>query len=385
MNILILPSWYPNKLSPFDGDFIQRHVKAISAYCKPYVIYVIKDEKGTATKDKATEVNMANGFTEVITYYKAVKTGINWVDRFLSQRRYEKAYQDAINKYISINGLPKVVHVHIAMKAGLIALWIKNKWKVPYVVTEQWAGYLPEADNRLEQKSFVFQRLFEKIFKNAAAVTVVSDHLGKGIQKHFPFVKYVVVSNVVNTDIFFPVVKEKEEVTRFIHVSNMNYQKNAEAILEALNIVKKQNSHFQLDLYGTPNQQLQELIEKLELQNNIFFKGEVAHPILVKALQQADAMIFYSRFETFGCVIIEANACGIPVIASDIQVFHELIKENENGLFVQGDNSEELAKKLLKFMARELPFEKSRVAATATKYSYDRVGKQFVDLYDQLM
>lgn len=385
MNILILPSWYPNKLSPFDGDFIQRHVKAISAFCQPYVIYVIKDENGVVTKDDTAEVTTANGFTEVITYYKPFKTGIKLVDKFISQSKYKKAYQSAIKKYISENGLPKVAHVHIAMKAGLIALWIKKKWKVPYIVTEQWAGYLPEADDRLEQKPFVFQRLFEKIFKNADAVTVVSDHLGKGIQKHFSFVKYSVVPNVVNTDIFFPVVKEKEPVTRFIHVSNMNYQKNAEAIIEALHIVKRSHPHFQLDLYGTFNEQLKKLVEKLALQNNVSFKGEVKHPVLVKALQQSDAMVFYSRFETFGCVIIEANACGIPVIASDIKVFHELIKENENGIFVQGENAEELAKALITFMSNENPFEKTKVAATATKYSYDRVGKQFVDLYEQLI
>ncbi|MBL0146735.1 MAG: hypothetical protein IPP48_14395 [Chitinophagaceae bacterium] len=80
--VLVLPSWYPNKTSPYDGDFIQRHVKAIALYCKQYVIYVVKDEEGKITKDTKTEIYKDDNITEVIIYYKPLRTGISVIDKF---------------------------------------------------------------------------------------------------------------------------------------------------------------------------------------------------------------------------------------------------------------------------------------------------------------
>jgi len=47
--VLWLPSWYPNKLDPFDGDFIQRHANAASLHTKVHVIFVKADEEGKIT------------------------------------------------------------------------------------------------------------------------------------------------------------------------------------------------------------------------------------------------------------------------------------------------------------------------------------------------
>ena len=48
--ILWLPSWYPNKLAPFEGDFIQRHAQAAALYNKIYVIKVVADDRAMITK-----------------------------------------------------------------------------------------------------------------------------------------------------------------------------------------------------------------------------------------------------------------------------------------------------------------------------------------------
>ena len=47
--ILWLPSWYPNKIDPFDGDFIQRHAYAVSLHKKIHVIFARPDESGKIT------------------------------------------------------------------------------------------------------------------------------------------------------------------------------------------------------------------------------------------------------------------------------------------------------------------------------------------------
>ena len=136
----------------------------------------------------------------------------------------------------------------------------------------------------------------------------------------------------------------------------MVYQKNTEAILTALSLLKK-DCNFEMYLYGTMNPALEKLIEELKLENHVFVKGEVSHILLSKAIQHADALVLYSRYETFGCVLIEANACGVPVIVSDLEVFHEIVDEGFNGIFVAGENPVALAAKLKEFAESKNKFD----------------------------
>ncbi len=385
INVLWLASWYPNQLSKFDGDFLQRHAKAVGLYCRVHVIYIVKDEKKLVTKDAKTELRSNGNLTEQIIYYAAPKTGFRILDKYLSQRKYTRLYQNAVNSYIADNGKPRLVHVQIAMKAGLAALWIKRKWGIPYIVSEQWTAYLSNADLKITDYPFIFQKLLKKILNEAAAVTVVSDHLGKAVQKHFPTVQYQVIPNVVDTDIFYPAQNQKTVITRFIHISNMNFQKNSEAILKALSILKYTVA-FEMYMYGTANPVLLELISSLGLQKHVFTKGEVPQPQLAGAIRESDALILYSRYETFGCVLIEANACGVPVIVSDIEVFHEIIKQGVNGIFAKSENPEALAEKLKDFTSQKNNFDKISIAeATAGKYRFSKVGQSFFDLYNRLL
>ena len=329
-------------MDKYDGDFIQRHARAVSLYCNVYLIYVVK------CKNKYDETfvdkKVTGNLTELTICYRSFKTGLKLLDRFISQLKYKSLYKKAIYDYINVNGKPQLMHVHVAMKAGLVALWAFNKWQIPFIVSEHWTGYLSEADICIDDFSSRYLKKLRQILVKASIVTVVSDHLGKAIQDHLPFVKYRVVPNVVDTDIFFPIQKQVSDRFKIIHASNMNYQKNTKDILQALQILKQKEPNFQMQLFGRAEPVIQQLILKLGLQTNIVIKGELPQTELAKAMQQADVLILYSRFETFGCVLIEANACGVPVIVSDIAVFHELVEENVNGVFVKGEDAVALAK-----------------------------------------
>jgi glycosyltransferase involved in cell wall biosynthesis len=70
---------------------------------------------------------------------------------------------------------------------------------------------------------------------------------------------------------------------------------------------------------------------------------------------------------------------------SDIKVFHELVAEGVNGIFVQPENASALVEKLKTFISEKNNFNKSAIAAvTAEKYNFERIGKQFDDLYKKL-
>jgi glycosyltransferase involved in cell wall biosynthesis len=382
--VLWLASWYPNQLSRFDGDFLQRHAKAVSLFCRVHVIYVVKDECRIVTDKYKAEETTDSNLTEQIIYYTSFKTRIKILDKYFSQKKYNQLYKRAINRYIANIGKPDLVHVQIAMKAGLAALWIKRKWGIPYIVSEQWTGYLSNADHKISDYPFIYRNWIKHVLTEAFIVSVVSDYLGSAIQNHFQTVEYRVIPNVVDTTIFYPAQNKNSAKTRFIHISNMNYQKNTKAILEALYLLKNEEA-FEIYLFGTHNQQIKNLIKDYALQDHVFIKGEVAQPELADAIRQSDALILYSRFETFGCVIIEANACGIPVIVSDIEVFHELVEDGVNGMFAETEKPKALAQKLKQFILQKNTFDKMAIAnAASQKYNFKNVGQQFLDLYKSI-
>ncbi|MEO6253610.1 MAG: glycosyltransferase [Ferruginibacter sp.] len=353
MKVLWLASWYSSELFPYDGDFIQRHAAATALFNEVEVIHVVKDADGHITNDVQETVTTNGGLTERIIYYKPQKTSVSIVDRFLSSLKFKRVSRSAVKKYMLQNGKPAFVHVHIAMKAGLVALWLKRKYKIPYILSEQWGGYLDGAIPNIKEYNGVYRYYWKQIFKEAIASTFVSVVLEEQIKKLFKVENSFVIQNVVNTDIFYPEQKLPGETIRFIHISTMTYQKNPQAILGALSILKE-TVPFEMYLYGPVNAQVIDLIRHLQLGPHVFIMGEVPQTELAKAIQRSDALLLYSRFETFGCVLIEANACGVPVIVSDIKVFHELVTEGVNGIFVEPENALALAEKLKLLVCKKI-------------------------------
>ena len=94
--ILWLPSWYPNRLEPYHGDFIQRHARAVSLGENVHVIYVVKDDKGVVTNDILTETNTEDRITQTIVYYRVPSLKFSLVNRIISLQKYFNLYRKAI-------------------------------------------------------------------------------------------------------------------------------------------------------------------------------------------------------------------------------------------------------------------------------------------------
>lgn len=385
-NILWLVSWYPSELSPYDGDFIQRHARAVSLHNNITIIFIRKDENGFVTKNKKTVVKETRNLAEIIIYYHSLKTGISIIDRLLSRIKHNRIYKKALRSYVAENGPPELLHIHVALHVIRPALWLKRKYGMPLIISEHWTGYLKDAKPNLENYHPLYKSWLRQIFNKAGAVTVVSRVLGEAIKERFDIPQYQVIPNVVDTNIFFPIERTVSPVNRFVHVSLLNFQKDPEAIIEAFALVKGKGLDFVVSVYGPANNELLHLVKNKDLERQIIFKGEVPQNILAKDMQQADALVLYSRYETFGCVVIEANACGIPAILSDLPVFREYIIGNKTGVFAKANDPVSLAETIIKFIQDKDLFRQEEIAGhTKNTFGYDVIGKQFDELYKTLL
>jgi glycosyltransferase involved in cell wall biosynthesis len=286
--------------------------------------------------------------------------------------------------YLEKSGIPILVNVHIGMKAGIIANWLKKKKKIPYVVSDQWTGLLTEADDKISNRPFYFRFLWKKIISGASAISAVSIYLADAIKSRFDLQKVTVIPNVVNTSIFYPALTSTNYL-KFIHISTLENFKNPKTIINAMALVIEIYPSVILDIFGPYNKQLEDLASKLGVEKNIHFHNEIPQLKLAEHIRQSLALILYSAYETFGCVIAEANACGIPVIVSDIPVLHETVSEGMNGIFAKPNDSAALAEKMIEMIKTRTSFDSNAIVSENSKYSYEKVGRQFSDWYDEIL
>jgi glycosyltransferase involved in cell wall biosynthesis len=385
MNLLWIASWYPSRLSPFDGDFIKRHAQAVSLYDQVDVIYVVRDKEGIVTKGRLIERTAKGNFTETVVYYYVPPRHLSFLDKVVSAFKYNYHYKKAVKDHIATKGKPELVHLHVSTKAGSLARWIKKKYDIDYVLTEHWTGFLPESESGLRQLPFIIRRQCLNAMRGATALSTVSEYLSTQLKKIIGKRTIAIIPNVVDTRIFFPGSTIKLEPTRFVHVSTLSYQKNPDDILRAFAILKQSSSHFSLDIFGPQNKALIQMCSSLGLAHHVHFHKEVPQEVLAEYMRKSHALILYSRYETFGCVVIEANACGIPAIVSDIPVMREILKSYFNGLFVEGQNPPALANSLISFIEKQQPFKQNEIAAfTGRNYSFESVGLKFHKWYEKI-
>src|SRR5436190_5042492 len=383
--VLWLPSWYPNKLSPYDGDFIQRHAQAASAFVPIHVLYIVKDKQKQITSSVLVDQQRTGNLLETIIYYSNPRFLFGITDKLFSLWNYKRLYRRFINELLLTRGLPWLVHVHIAFKAGIIANWIKKRYAIPFLLSEHWTIYLDEARPDLNELGFLKRRFISKTIANASKIISVSDYLGRSIKGKWPFVNYKVIPNVVNTNIFYPSDKKVHPVPRLLHISNLSYQKDPEQLFRALKLVKDKGIKFTLEVFGASRQLLNSLANDKQLGDMVILHEEVPQAVLAQHLRNADVLILYSRYETFGCVIIEANACGVPVIVADIPVMRELVNQDQNGVLVKPESAEALAEAVINVLQNKNQFNTQSIAETVIKYSYSTVGKMFLDEYLALL
>lgn len=381
--ILWLCSWYPNRLEPFNGDFIQRHAEAVSKFEDIHVIHLARDKEGTLTRSALQEDISRENFSATIIYYYVHPWPI-W-GKAVSWLRYRSLIKKAVKKHFHKNGFPDLVHVHVGMPAGAIALWIKRKWKIPYVLTEHWSGFLENAKEKFRQLSFYTQLTWRKITAGAGSVSFVSDCLLKSYLRTISAGNTRVIPNVVNIDIFKPGISSVGEL-QFIHISGMDENKNARLIIEAFVMLQEKYPDLKLVMIGTTQNSDPLVMQKASAFQNIEILPEMPQPDLVKYIQQSLALILFSGYETFGCVVIEANACGVPVIVSDIPVFHETVKEGVNGYFAAPGNAASLAERMEDIIRNRANFNSQSVAeTTASRFGYETVGRQVSTWYRDVL
>ncbi len=233
----------------------------------------------------------------------------------------------------------------------------------------------------------VFRFWSKKVHTFIAVSRVAQD----AMEPHYPG-RYVVIPNGVDIHRFSPEgPRPKEDFSRpvILFVGRMEPRKGFPLILRAFREIKRRISSATLVAIGTGRhlETYQRLVPS-HLKDSVHFLGFVEPERLPQYYRWAD--IYTSPAiggETFGIVLLEAMACGTPVVASDIPGYRQVIHHGQNGLLVNVQDSHAYAEAVLQVL--EDPQLKHRLVEeglkTARAHAWERIAEKVESLYFQIL
>jgi len=380
-HILFISSWYPSLNDPTLGIFNRYFAIAASLYNQVNVLHVAS--KSDLSSDVEIIESQVASIPHVFVNYKKVSTPVPFLSQFIKRKRVISAFDAGFDKIVSRYGKPDLIHLNVVLPMGLGVQYLSAKHKIPYVVNENWSGYCAEDGN---YKGFLQKYFTKKIIKCASVIMPTSTYLRDAMQSHGLEGDYQVVPNVVNTQLFRPLQIEKKLGTQLIHISSLNdREKNVSGLIRAFAKASQTENNLRLQIVGegTDKASYQTLVKELQIEDKVNFLGRLFGEDLVQEINAADALIMFSHFETFCLVIIEAFACGKPVITSSAGAIKTYMRP-ELGIMTKPKNELQLTNAILYFVKNKDSFSSDFIRAYAVdNYSYEKVGKDLDLIYQK--
>lgn len=396
MRVFVIPSWYPSPSHPNAGIFFKEQAELYAQYFQEDQVglvswgqnderllleknqfFKIPDKLLGAGRIRSSEWEYGQNFME--WFYPQ----FTWTRKILGGniRRIIRGCDQAFKNFTIRFGKPELIHAHVGFPGGYIAWKLSEKYKVPFVITEH-MGPFPFSDFKVG--AGLSSRLLGP-FKHSHKILAVSDHLRKEIES------YGIISSVFNNfidDDFFKVkeASSNHSKVRLLHIGRLAPEKRQEDLLQALKLLP---TSIDVDLIiageGPLRSTLQQKTNDLGLQEKVEFKGNLDRIEIREQLQMADLFVLSSDYENFPVSILEALACGKPVVATRCGGPEEMIHE-VNGFLAHPHDPKYLADKLLQAMKGLENFDSNKIRDDfMVRYGRKQAMEKLREVYQQVL
>ena len=335
MKVLFLSSWFPGRVTPNNGDFVERHALAVSEFFQTSVIHVVADVKIKGIFFEIHQIQKSSLY-EIILYFKRNTFMIRPIARLVNNLYYAAGYCIGYRILLKKRGRPDIIHANIIYPIARIARMLHSFTGIPFIISEHWTLFLKEEGSRIVSETAMINAV-----RKAFALVPVSRNLQDALFRLGFNNRYFVVPNVVDTNMFKPGIPPKK--VRFLHVSSMKEaHKNISGMLRVIRRLADVGKDFEFVFAGPVLDHQKELAEALGLlKGSVLFMGEIPHIRVADLMQKSSIFVMFSRIENLPCVILEALSCGLPVISTDVGGISEWINES-NGKLIPSEDEDAL-------------------------------------------
>lgn len=240
---------------------------------------------------------------------------------------------------------PDVVHTHLNVMAYILPATILNKVRLRFHTVHSIAQEEAKGISRLVMK------LAYKFF-NFTPIAIC-ETVKKTIQETYKISEDIpCIYNGIDIDIFkySNDIKKNNESINLINIGTLYHVKNHELLIEAFYEVQKNYPNITLEIVGDGELRsiLERKIKKYKLKEKIILKGYLEN--VSKELKKSDIYVMSSNYEGLPLSILEAMACGLPIIATNVGGIPEVVTNNKNGILVDVGNKKQLIDALRKII-----------------------------------
>ena len=384
-SVLVIPSWYP----PRGGEFFRDHARALTA-AGMEVSVVSLDLISLKRNPDALwrRKNISSGFEHGVREYSSPCPIIPFLDR-PNARLWIRRMISLGMDHIEEHGRPGIIQAHSSIWAGVAAAAIKKLTGIPYVVTEHRGRFV----NNNPRAGALFRDwhypLIRKAFGHADKIVTVSNALNEKIANISTVQEadIIAIPNLTDTSFFQgnPVTDSPGTFT-FFSLAHLVPEKGMDTLIEAATILKDYKTDFRLIIGGDGSERasLEQAVRDASLDRIVRFTGKLSKDEVRDWLLHAHAFVLPSHFEAFGVVLIEAMACGLPVIGTR-SGGPEYIVSDETGILVDRGDASALAKAMEKMIDGVVDYSQTQIRQYATtRFSPEVVAGQYAALYEQV-
>jgi N-acetyl-alpha-D-glucosaminyl L-malate synthase BshA len=288
-----------------------------------------------------------------------------------------------------------IIHTHWVLPSGLVGAICRKIFKVPHIAT------VHGSDVNTIKQSKILRRICSFILQNSDRITTNSS-----------YTKSITLSIDIKSKNKVDVIPMGIDINRFKSEGTTNLKevfdveylilsvcilidwKGTKYLIIAMKEVIKKfpNAKLVIGGNGPEKGKLEKLTKELNLENTVIFTGYIEDIDLPKYYSSADVFVLPSinlngLTEGLGVVLLEAMACGTPVIGSNVGGVPDIIKDGYNGFLVPEKSPEDLADKIIELLSnRKLAkeFSVNGLKTVKERFSGERVSEQFMSIYEEV-
>ena len=287
-----------------------------------------------------------------------------------------------IRQYIKKNDI-QILHQHLIQSNILGKLILPTCSKTISISTRHYAH--SKKDSRLINK------IEKKILRFDDKIICISNYVKEYLRKiGIPNNKLEVIYNGVDLSIYEKLTKIPEQYFTIGTIGRLDIQKGIDTLLYSFKKVLSQKEFIKLEVIGEGPLKTEyiNLSKELGLSQNVTFLGKLKPEEVRQQMRKWNLFVLASRWESFGMVLIEAAAMGLPIIATNVEAIPEIIDDGKNGLLINPDSPQELYEKIMLFLSGEINHNeiiKNSKANVSRNFSMSEMVDKTQQLYNNII
>lgn len=367
MKILFLTPWYPHVQNPNSGIFVRDQAELASENHEIAVVFAMVDYEQFAISSSSVAESDYKGIKE---YRIVVKGSL----RLFNQVNYLWLLLRRVRK-IADEFKPDLIHVHVSYPMAVIASRLSKSMNIPFIVLEH-----TRITNHF-RSSFHKKRTIDSL-KQADVLFAVSKNLAREMSD-VTGKEVNVLPNVIDTD-RFSITPFQSTIPQIGFLGSVNTPvKGLDILLRAMARIGR-DYVLHIGGHGSLLDGYKQLAVTLGIESKCRFYGFFPHADIPSFMSGLSFFVSSSRYETFGIVIIEAMASGLPVVVTRSGGPDDFVDKSD-GIMIPTENEEALKTAIEQMMDSYRSYDREVIAVKVReRFSRQAISRQLNKIYSDL-